>query len=69
MDATADEQWAQVSRATQLAARRRTPRRRLQDTRRNGLRFQLGILLVRVGLRLAEPLTVDHLTVEHLDNP
>lgn len=53
-----DVHLAAVSRVTQIEADRRRSRRR-----ENGslLSLRLAVLLVRAGLRLAEPLTVERI--------
>lgn len=49
-----DEQWAVVSRATQLEVRWR-------GERPGRLRLWTAIWMVRAGLRMADPLTVERL--------
>ncbi len=58
MEDSAEAHWEAVSRATQLEALRRREARRERRRRR---RVRSGLLLVRAGLRLAEPLPVEGL--------
>ncbi len=56
-----DTTWTAVSRATQLQAHYRAElrRRRRQSRRANGVRLRTAGLLVRAGLRIAGPLTLE----------
>ncbi len=55
-EARAEAQWSAVSQATQMASRWRAERRRRRFA---ALRVRLGFSLVRAGLALATPLTVE----------
>ena len=59
MGTAADAHWAAVSRASQLQvpSAPEWPGWDLRPPR--ALRLRLGLLLVRAGLRVAKPLTVD----------
>jgi hypothetical protein len=57
--AAADAHWAAISQATQVIADSRVERRRVR----------VGAWLVRVGLRLAGPLTVEHLLLKSSGSP
>ena len=64
MGTASDAHWAAVSRATQLEAHWRAEwRRGRREDRRRRLRLRLAVLLVRAGLRVAQPLTVERLAV------
>lgn len=55
-----DAHWTTVSRATQLQAAYRVElRRRRAEVRRRRLRLGVALWLVRFGLRLAGPLTIE----------
>lgn len=57
-----DAHWAAVSRATQLESAYRTElRRQRAEGRRRRVRVSVGIWLLRIGLRVAGPVTVDGL--------
>jgi hypothetical protein len=58
-----DTTWKAVSQATQIQAQYRAELRRArkQARRANGLRLRMAGLLVRAGLRIAGPLTIEGL--------
>ena len=57
-----DAQWAAISRATQLeSAYRAELRRHRAEGRRRRIRVGVGLWLLRIGLRVAGPLTVEGL--------
>ncbi|MDQ1367372.1 MAG: hypothetical protein QOE57_3414 [Acidimicrobiaceae bacterium] len=58
-----DTTWTAVSRATQMQAQYRAELRRARKQARqaNGLRIRMAGLLVRAGLRIAGPLTIESL--------
>ncbi len=57
----AEAHWEHVSRATQVGAHWRSADRRSRRRRR---RVRSGLALVRLGLRLAEPLDADDVARE-----
>lgn len=58
-----DTTWMAVSRATQMQAQYRAELRRARKQARqaNGLRIRMAGVLVRAGLRIAGPLTIESL--------
>ncbi|MDQ1415571.1 MAG: hypothetical protein QOF81_1184 [Acidimicrobiaceae bacterium] len=58
-----DTTWMAVSRATQMQTQYRAELRRARKQARqaNGLRIRMAGVLVRAGLRIAGPLTIESL--------
>ena len=62
----AESHWQAVSQATQLATLDRDHAWRRRTT---GWRNRLGLLLVRAGMRVAGPVTLDGLVPEWIIDP